>query len=317
MRYISLGVMFYMLAALIWWTILLSNYNAQVYTLQVSKVNSISVPVTIESAESALKKYEKNKAMIIGEGFVFGISLIIGTYFIQRSYNNQIETNLRQKNFLLSISHELKSPLAAIKLNIDTLLKRKNIEADQREQLYQDMAFENNRLDKLISNLLLAAKLNKTYQYNFEKTDIVPIIKSVVKNIEVLYPKIKCSFDFEDTLVLDVDKEAIYSLIYNITENAAKYTPNYQGVILIKPNQNLKEISIDIADQGIGIDPRERTKIFDQFYRIGQEETRQSKGTGLGLFIAQQIIIAHKGKIIISDNKPNGSIFSLTIPKTV
>jgi two-component system sensor histidine kinase CiaH len=116
-------------------------------------------------------------------------------------------------------------------------------------------------------------------------------------------------------LIHAVDKESFYSLVYNIAENAVKYSTENQGLIDIELKSFNGSILLIVKDQGIGIPVSEKSKVFDQFYRIGQEEVRSSKGTGLGLYIANQIAKAHSGKISISDNNPSGSVFTVQFPK--
>ncbi len=319
MKYMSYGVMVYMLAALTWWTILLTKYNTEVYMLKVDLIqersNSASPTISEATLETAADRYTKNTRMIIGESLVIGISLIMGLFFIQKAYNLELENTRRQKNFLLSITHELKSPIAAIKLNIQTLLLRANISDQQKIELHKDIDTENQRLEKLISNLLLASRIDNEYPYNFESTDISLILDDVVKHVEQQYPKSLISTERFESSTLPIDKEAMYSLLFNIVENAAKYShlcPDTK--IEISSSINDSFFVVKVADYGVGISDHEKTMVFNQFYRIGQEETRASKGTGLGLYIAQRIVKAHQGKLTIADNTPSGTIFVISLP---
>ena len=111
------------------------------------------------------------------------------------------------------------------------------------------------------------------------------------------------------------DKATLIYVILNILENAIKYTNHSSKILINLSAKNDNTSCIEIIDFGPGIPKIERENIFNKFYRIGNEDTRKTKGTGLGLYIAEQVIIAHKGNIIVSDNKPNGTIFSIFLPQ--
>jgi signal transduction histidine kinase len=319
MRYISYGVMVYMLAALTWWAILLSRYNTETFLLKKEIIENSKVDNPVETSaqklENAQLRYQKNKKMILSEGLVIGLSLILGLYFIQKSYNSEIDNTKRQKNFLLSITHELKSPIAAIKLNIETLIKRHQLPPEQKHQLYGDIYTENQRLEKLINNLLLASRMDNAYPYNFEKININTVIQDVKNHVSAQFPSIEIMVtNIAEEQKIPIDKEAMYSLIYNLVENAAKYTPKNKGKVNINIVLQTPNIVITVTDNGVGIPETEKLKVFEQFYRIGQEETRSTKGTGLGLYISSKIAMAHQGKLSLTDNKPSGCVFTVTLP---
>jgi K+-sensing histidine kinase KdpD len=322
MRYMSYGIMFYMLMALVWWTILLSKYNRNTFESKTTTIQLIheksatnsGISYTSTPEYTKIKnQFERNKTMILGEGFVFGVSLIIGLYFIQKAYLSEVDNTKRQKNFLLSITHELKSPITAIKLTADTIKSRK-ISPAQQTELCDNILSENNRLEKLINNLLLASRINNAYAYNFEYINLREVIDGITPKLKKIHPNHAIDViygDFDHQIV--ADKEAIYSLFYNLIENGIKYSPKLTPIV-IQTNTSNGFVNVFIKDLGVGIPIGERVRIFEQFYRIGQEETRTSKGTGLGLYIVNRITNAHNGKITITENLPNGSIFKVALP---
>ena len=105
----------------------------------------------------------------------------------------------------------------------------------------------------------------------------------------------------------------IQMVVSNLLENAVKYTPEHLPINIILINGD-KALTIQIIDLGCGIPDNEKKKIFNKFYRVGNEESRKSKGTGLGLYLTNKIVQQHKGRITVKDNSPNGSIFEITIP---
>lgn len=319
MKFLSYGVMIYMLLALIWWSVLLTRYNRANYETQVALHNhKKEMHNTPSSGDNDLtvieKQYKRSKYMIIGEGLVFGLSLIIGMWFIQKAHLKEIENTRKQKNFLLSVTHELKSPVASIRLIAETIMQR-SLPHEKIVSLNEGIMKESVRLENLINNLLLASRINNEYQYNFEWCDLPELIEEVKSHIQRSNPDTGLSIHGKqkDFFIL-ADREAIISVINNLIENAIKYSP-HPAQVRISFETRKNQCFLEVADQGNGIPDHEKGKIFHQFYRVGNEETRQTKGTGLGLYITEKIIQAHKGKISVSDNHPKGTIFTVTLPK--
>lgn len=319
MKYLSYGVMIYMLLALIWWTILLFRNNELLY--EKSKLvldREIMIGNEEKSAKNddlqmIEKNYTKNKFMILGEGFVFGLSLIIGIWFIQKSYTKELENNRKQKNFLLSVTHELKSPITSINLITETLLKRKLPEPTSIE-LQKNILSESKRLENLINNLLLTTKLNGTYQYNFETIDLIPLLENIIDHYKLQFPTANIQLlVIKDNIKIYADQEALISVFNNLIENGIKYSTDVPE-INVKVEVAGQNIEVSVSDNGIGIPHTEKSKITGQFYRIGNEETRKTKGTGLGLYIVSRIVSAHQGKMTISDNVEKGSVFNVSFP---
>ncbi len=319
MKFLSYGVMTYTLMALIWWSVLLTRTNKSLFETRkefIELKNKVSDSDSTSEIATVEKDYIRNKWMIIGEGSVFGILLIIGMWFIQRAYQKDIRATTKQKNFLLSITHELKSPLAAIGLMMETLIKR-NLEKDKQIELHQNVLSETHRLEKLIHNLLLSAKLDEGYHYNFEAHNIQEIIEKICQHYRNQFPEISIGLNIKsEILPIELDREAIQSMINNIIENSIKYSAN-EIKILIELYQSKTTTIISCADNGVGIPDNEKNRITEQFYRIGNEETRNSKGTGLGLNIVQQLIKAHKGELKFEDNTPSGLKVIVTLPNKI
>ncbi len=322
MKFLSYGVMIYMLMALIWWTILLTKNNRLLQeksiALALNEIENKSFNPTLDIAAHPTliriqQEHKKKKNMILGEGMVFGISLILGMWFIQKAYNKEIENTNKQKNFLLSVTHELKSPIASINLITETLLKRM-LPKDKVDDLHSSILSESTRLEKLISNLLLASRINNAYQYNFERVDIVDITENIIKTAKMQHPEVRIKFSYSDEqMTLKADQEAIVSVVTNLIENSIKYSSS-PAFLEININQQGKNLVLEVADHGFGVPDAEKLKVLQQFYRTGNEETRQTKGTGLGLYIVDKIVEAHKGSLKICDNHPKGTRITITLP---
>ena len=253
----------------------------------------------------------KRMPMILGEGSVFLIILLVGIYFFQRTIKKESEFHQQQQNFLLSVTHELKSPLAAIKLVLQTLVKR-DLTKDKRDQLIGNSIEDVGRLDDLVENMLLATRIeNNSYSYPKELFDFSELVKSIYDRAIITSENTRnFQQQIEENITIMGDRFALGSLINNILENAVKYSP-VGAAVQVQLYQQSNRIFFIVADQGVGIADSERQKIFQKFYRSGNELTRQNKGTGLGLFIVEQVAKNHQAKVVVSNNQPKGTIFEI------
>ncbi len=304
-----------MLLALLWWGILLLKKNNEIYELQRDYIESHQSSGAADTTElnkiSTARK--RQHLMVVGEGLVFVIALITGIWLINRGYRREIDVINQRKNFLLAITHELKSPLASIGLIFETLQKRSLNKNDQTKML-QNGIKETARLTSLIDNLLLSAKLDRFYQPDYITINLNDILKSVVRDFKNSFPTATVAEFYEPLpMIGQFDKHGLYSVFYNILENAIKYSDETKD-IKIRSEINPNHFSVEISDLGKGIPQNEKEKIFEQFYRSGNEEIRSTKGTGLGLYIAKKMIDLHHGRIEVGDNIPRGSIFTIYLP---
>lgn len=250
--------------------------------------------------------------MIAGEGTVFIIIICLGAFYVIRSYYSEISLAKKEKNFALSVTHELKTPIASSKLFAETLLQRQDLSKNQVTTSLEKIVYEQNRLNELVEKILLVSTIDEMKNdMNLKPVSFNAIINQVIGEDEN-------SHVINNTVAEDVifsgDDFYLISLFQNLLDNAKKYSPD-GSEINIYSEINSSKIIICISDQGVGIAEDEKAKIFDRFYRIEDEETRSSKGTGLGLFLVNQIVKMHGGKIICKNNTPRGSIFELYFKK--
>ena len=309
-RLLTLMIMIYMASALSWWSILLHRQNQDIYRLEqhVQQENhgSQNDEVLIE------RSYKRKSIMILGEGMVFIAALGMGLYLINRSYYQELSVATQKQNFLLSITHELKSPIAGIRLALETIQKR-TLSKEQQSTLIQGALKENSRLEKLIQNLLLAAQVETAYGLEPEALDLNDMILKAQENYTINHPHIQWDIQFAKLPALWADRKDVESILSNLIENAIKYQKGTQ-YIGIKTLHTSENIMLEVSDRGDGIDLKERKLIFEKFYRIGQESTRKTSGTGLGLYIVKKIMDRHKGQIQVFSNEPRGSRFLVTFP---
>ncbi len=296
------------------------TFNAKSELLKASMLSEKLITNEAEFEATAdykllMKKNIGQERMIIGEAVVFIVTLFAGLRFINKSYNREVASNHQRRNFLLSITHELKSPIASIRLILETMVKR-DLSKTQIEQLATSGLAENERLNELVENLLLSAKLETAYQPNFEELDLAALIRDITEKMTSKFPEAKFSFRQEDDIPqIWADKMGFTSIFFNLYENAVKYSGEHPEININLRSQGQK-IIIEVADLGTGIPASEKKRIFDKFYRVGNEETRETKGTGLGLYIVREVVRAHGGKITVVDNVPQGTIFSMEVPMT-
>ncbi len=305
----------YIIMQFLWWEVLLVRQTTQISNEQQKLMEITSTDAeTLEKQISDLQTNKQNRIyMIVGEGTVFLLLLLYAFYRIRKASNKEIELVNQQKNFLLSVSHELKTPIAATKLQLQTLLKHKQLDAAQQEQLLTNAINETNRLNRLIEDVLLANSAEKNLTLNKENINVSELTEQIISNyFSDKKAKGILKTHIQNGLSASVDKLLFPSIIINLVENAFKYSPDNSQVLISLNNQNGK-LNLSVSDNGFGISEKEKHKIFEKFYRVGNEETRNTKGTGLGLYIVEKIVLAHNGTIEVQDNKPNGSVFKIAI----
>ncbi len=312
----------YLVLAFVWWAILLFRKNDEAFHAQVALArseflqnhNSPAAFTADETFTSLVQKRDRQRMMIIGEALVFILALMIGLLLIHRGYSRELEATRQKRNFLLAITHELKSPLASIKLILQSLGRNVFSRDDQAAILATGIA-EADRLNSLVNNILLAAKLDKSYHPFIEEIDLVELSKQVIGNLRIRYPKASLTLSAPASIIGSYDKDGLTSVIYNILDNGLKYS-SAPAVVILEINADENNLELTFTDHGKGIPAEHRDKIFSQFYRIGDEMSRETKGTGLGLYLVKKIIDIHRGQISIVDHEPHGSIFHVTLPRS-
>jgi len=302
-------VIIYLIAAFSWWAILLYQKNENNYQLQLqlATYDSSLDKSLIESS------YQKQKNMIISEGIVLGLSIIFGLLLINRAYRSELSLNQRLNDFLLSVTHELKTPIASLQL-VNKTLQREGLSPDKRKDLLKTGWDESMRLESQVNNILAAAQIEQSYKFNFEKIQLANLIAKRVRRFQKMFPDRIIKFlGKEATGMVNVDPESFTRAIDNLIHNALKYS-EVNEEIKINISEKSGKVFTSVIDHGSGIPEIEKTKVWDKFYRIGNEETRDKPGTGLGLWIAKEIVRAHSGQLTLCDTKPNGSTFTISIP---
>ena len=170
-------------------------------------------------------------------------------------------------------------------------------------------------MNELVNNLLLAAKLEAAYQPQLEPISFSELVEDITDGMIEKFANVTFSKKIQSEVSqIQGDKLGLVSVVTNLIENAVKYNTTEHPKIEISLEENNGQLVFQVADNGIGISEKEKKKIFERFYRVGNEDTRSTKGTGLGLYIVRQIVKAHQGKITVLDNSPSGTIFKIIFP---
>lgn len=306
---IQWALLAYILAALVWWFIELNNQNRQMVGYQISILKKDDPSYVAELDK--INNMEKRKyAQYLGEGAVFFLFIITGALFIYRAVNKQLKTSLQQQNFMMAITHELKTPIAIAKLNLETLQKRK-LEESQQQRLIENTLQETNRLNALCNNMLLASQMDDNgYLITMEEINLSLLVAECVDDFTARFVKRQFLSNVTPSLFIKGDKLLLQMAVNNLIDNANKYSPKEMPVKIILKQENTN-ILLQVIDEGKGIAMDERQKIFEKFYRAGNVATKAAKGTGLGLYLAKRIALQHKANVFVTDNIATGSIFTI------
>lgn len=305
----------YVIAAILFWGYSLNKQSKLIYNLEKEKIELLQKTSDNFEVERELKlideKRERRTKQYWGEGSTFILITLLTAAIVYVAYYRQRRLSKLQENFMLSITHELKTPIAGIKLNMQTLEKRK-LNEDTQMRLVKSSVQETNRLNDLCNNILTATQLDsKKHALYTEDVNLSRLILEQIDEISTRNPKCLIESHLpKDDFYLKGDASLWKLVVSNLIENARKYSPEGEKieVVLSSDNTNTK---LEVKDFGIGIPIEERKRIFEKFYRIGNENVRTSKGTGLGLFIVKKIIKLYKYDISVRNNTPKGSIFEV------
>ncbi|RYG00978.1 MAG: two-component sensor histidine kinase, partial [Chitinophagaceae bacterium] len=249
----------------------------------------------------------------IGEGVTFLGMILIGALFVYRAVRRQILLQMQQQNFMMAVTHELKTPIAVAKLNLETMQKHQ-LDDTKKQKLINMTLQEINRLNNLSSNILVSSQLEGgKYRVGKEDLDLSDLATSCVQDFINRFPERNWGVDIQHELDISGDALLLQILVNNLLENAMKYSPK-EGKITCRLVKDHNRLVLSVIDEGLGIPDNEKKKVFEKFYRIGNEETRTAKGTGIGLYLCRKIAEDHNADIRVTDNHPSGANFSIRFP---
>jgi two-component system phosphate regulon sensor histidine kinase PhoR len=313
----------YILAFAMWWAYLLYEKNETAYKekLELNQIafQQLNPGMAYPGSKDwhfVTDKYWRQKWMILTEGAAFIFLLFLGFLAVRGVFKREMQLVQQQHNFLLSVTHELKSPLSTVKLSLQTLAKRRlELEPEKMEKLLVNSLIDIDRLESLVDNILFAAKIERDEPgFSNDEINVSDITQMAVERFAQNKKAIRVHEQITPDVYIHADPIGFTSVVMNLIENAIKYSEP-KTEVQVTLSDNGQQILLSVADGGMGISEKEKLRVFDKFYRVGNEDTRKTKGTGLGLYIVKRFVEIYKGEISITDNKPVGSVFKLSFPK--
>ncbi len=320
-------LLMYIVAALVWWFISLNRQNAVMRNFEISNlrstIDSVATPVLYrQQLQKITDEHRQNKSKYLGEGSIFFLVILVGAAFVYRSVRRQFYLQQQQQNFMMAITHELKTPISVAKLNLETLQKY-NLEPGKQKKIIRTTLDETARLDFLTNNILISSQLEgHKYKSSKEELDLSTLLKDCIRDFRNRFPDRILHEDIEADADVKGDALLLQMMINNLLENALKYSARENpvtaslkkyrsGTSANRPTGQAGSVELRVKDEGPGIPDDEKKKIFSKFYRIGNEATRKTQGTGLGLYLCRKIARDHNADILVTDNKPGGSNFTV------
>jgi signal transduction histidine kinase len=275
------------------------------------------IELHLNASSAFSQEADKQIALYIWAGSLVVALILLAGAFAVRSINRQFKLNKLKNDFIATVTHELKTPLASMRVLVDTLLEGRYENQQQVEDYLQLVSKENARLSRLIDNFLTFSRMERNKR-SFEMATAFPaqIARDAAEAVRTKFFENHCMFDLEiaDGLPeIYADQDALVTVLINLLDNACKYTYDEKQIELRTFAEN-GFVCFQVRDNGVGLSKRALKKIFDQFYQADLTLSRPAEGCGLGLSIVKFIVDAHQGTITV-DSRPNqGSTFTVKIP---
>ena len=225
-------------------------------------------------------------------------------------------TEEQRRRFVSDASHELKTPLASIRLLADSIVHNDNIDAGTMREFVTDIGNEAMRLQRTTEKLLDLSRLDDKVSAPAEPVDLKKVVLDSLTPLRPLAQEkgVALETELEDGCVVLATEDDLFHIVFNLVENAIKYNVP-QGSVEIRLQGDEQNVSLTVSDTGIGIPEEDRQNIFSRFYRVDKARSREAGGSGLGLSIVHDAVLAHGGSIAVGQNHPQGSVFCVTFPR--
>lgn len=259
---------------------------------------------------------DRHLRMLILEGAFFVILILIGLVIIYRVLRQQVIQRQHFRDFFAGFSHELKTPIAAMKLQAETILSL-DLAKEKRDKLLGNMLEDLERLELNIENILDVFRI-EAGRLRVDARPILfdPWLESTIESNARAFAeqKLQINFDLHCGCYADIDERYFQTVLANIIQNCVRYA-NGRPTLSVQSELRVGEIELRFRDSGVGFKPGDSERIFEKYYRIDGENGQKHKGAGLGLFLSRQIVLAHGGSIIAkSEGEGSGAEFVITLP---
>ena len=259
----------------------------------------------------------RQAAIYIWAGVLVIVLILAAGGFAGQAVSRQVKLNKLKNDFVATASHELKTPLASMRVLVDTLLEGNYKDQQQAREYLELTAKENERLSGLINNFLTFSRMERNKQaFEMVKTSPAAIANSAAEAVKTEFSEGRCEFQVqiaENLPDVMADHDAMVTVLVNLLDNAYKYSLDDKRIELRAFAEN-GSVCFCVSDNGVGISRRDAKRIFKRFYQIDRSLARRAEGCGLGLSIAKFIVDAHKGSISVNSKPGEGSTFTVKLP---
>ncbi|HET7747003.1 MAG TPA: HAMP domain-containing sensor histidine kinase [Vicinamibacteria bacterium] len=266
------------------------------------------------SIDQDVKRWERGTLALIG---FIDLMLGAGLYLVYGNLRREAHLSRLKSDFVANVSHELKTPLALIRLFAETLELGRVPTEEKARQYYRVINKESQRLTQLINNILDFSRIEAgRKEYRFAPTDVARVVREVIESyrFQIEQQGFALAMEIEDGLPpIMADHEALGQAVLNLVNNAIKYSSEVKS-IAVAVRKDDDTIRVSVTDRGIGIPKGEHKKIFEKFYRGEDSLVHETKGSGLGLSLVRHIMEAHGGHVVVESTPGKGSTFSLVLP---
>jgi signal transduction histidine kinase len=275
----------------------------------------------IGSEQAALQASPTARYLVYFFGLVLFLLLISGLGLMFTLLLREVRLNERQSNFVSAVTHELKTPVASLRLYLDTLtLRADTLSIDQRDDFYKTMRADLDRLNGTINSVLNAGLYADRAVINPPTIDLARLVQHAcaLTRTRNQLPESAVSYLGPASLLLKGDSTALETAVLNLLDNAVKYSTEQVLVNVRLSEEGNDFANLSVEDRGVGMNRAHLRFIFNRFYRIGSEVRRSRTGTGLGLFIVKSVVKAHGGTVRAeSEGEGHGTTFTLHLPRVV
>jgi len=308
-RIVFLILATYVFFQLAWWARLLFISASDLFTARTTS----QIIFTEASTLAAEDQFHRSIMMIVGEGAFFTLLFVFGLYWVSRLLKAEEQRRERERSFMLAVTHELKTPIAAVRLAIDTLDRLDDLTPSQKTELINEARAGSDRLERRINDILEATRLNLPDALVSIPFDIEETLLDSINQFEVGSKTFVINFTTSGMpeKLVEGDEKMWQMCFMNLIENAEKYCSE-DGILDIHLTLSSKEVEISFRDNGPGISKEFRDKVFEAFYRMDRD--KQVAGTGLGLHLVDRIVSMHGADISLEAKDGLGAKFVISWP---
>lgn len=301
----------FLLSMAVWWIVYLARLTDEKVEI------AAQLGASPEFVEELHQQEISRQVMVGSEGVMFLLLILVGIWLIYRAVAQAERLRRHQENFLMAVTHELKTPLASMAIYVDTL-ESPRIPEEKKKTVLPRIRQDIKRLERLVENILQAGRFDSSgYRPDRSRVELDKMLESLLDRLVRDWPNVRIHVerDIESGVEANVDGPVIKRAVSAVLDNAIKYAGRPEAHITVRLHRRDDRGEITIADRGIGMEEKELKLIFERFYRVGDELTRGSEGTGLGLYLCREMIRAHGGRIRArSGGSGKGTEFTINLP---